>query len=58
MHSGPLLHVTIGCNVIQKGFMLLYMAPNRVLLRQAIRSYIAVGELGTPQSFLPKNCLS
>jgi hypothetical protein len=36
---GPLLHVISDCNVIQKGFMLLYMAPNRVLLRQAIRSW-------------------
>jgi len=49
MHSGPLLRVTIGRNVIQKGLMLLYMASNRVLLRQAIRSCIVVGELGTPQ---------
>jgi hypothetical protein len=51
MHSGPLLRVTIG-------YVLLYMAPNRVLLHQALRSCIAVGELRTPQSFLPKNCLS
>jgi len=53
-----LMRVTIGCNVMQKGFMLLYMTPNWTLLRQAIRSCIAVGEPGTPQSFLPKNCLS
>lgn len=58
MHSRPLLRVTSGCNVIQKGFMLLYMAPNLVLLRQAIWSCIAVGEPETPQSLLLKNCLS
>jgi hypothetical protein len=58
IHSGPILRVTNGCNVIQKGFILFYMAPNRVLLRSPIRNCVAVGELGTPQSFLFKNCLS